>query len=108
MSIEKLCEKYGFTYYEMAGHYKIKSKMDTWYIDKWIEDYSEREILLYHENSNTFSVSMFKGFKKSNKHNFNINNNKIWHLQTTKKMNLKEVFKYIARHDKKWDIKKAN
>ncbi|KNY24984.1 hypothetical protein [Pseudobacteroides cellulosolvens] len=105
MRIEELCEIYGFTFEEMANHIKIRSKFDTWYIDKWIEDFNKREIILYHENSNTFSVSMFKGFKKSFKNTFNINNNKIWHKQTNRKFNLNEVFKYIAKHDRKYNVK---
>lgn len=104
MGINELCKKYSFTYDEMAAHYKIKSKMDTWYVP--ISDDENEPLELYHENNNTCSVSMFKGYKKSKHNNFNQNSNKIWHRQLNSKLSLKDIFKYISKHDNKYEVKK--
>jgi hypothetical protein len=106
MDIDSLCKKYGFTYEYMANHIKIRSNNDVWYIDDYI-DFSKREIILYHENNNNVSVGMFRGYRKSNKNSFNMNNNKIWHRQTNKLMNINEIFKYINKHDQKYSCNKC-
>lgn len=101
MEIDKLCDKYGFTWGYMGMYIKIKSKMDIWYIDDEL-DYSEKSIILYHGNNNLCSFNSLRGYKKSCKNNWNISNNSIWHRQTSYKMNLYEVFRYINWHDKKY------
>ena len=104
MDIDRLCDKYGFAWDYMGIYIKIRSNKDVWYIEDGL-DYSEKVIILYHGNSNVCSFNNMRGYKKSKKNNWNISNNQIWHLQTSNKMNLEEVFKYINWHDKKYDTK---
>jgi hypothetical protein len=104
MELDKLCEKYGFTWDYSGMYIKIKSNMDVWYIEDEL-DYSERCITLYHGNKSVYSMNSYRGRKKSNRNTWNISNNQIWHRQTSNKMNLKEVFRYICRHDKKYKTK---
>jgi hypothetical protein len=98
MSVKKLCEKYGFISEDIIHHIKIKSKFDVWYIEKGL-DYSKKEIDLYHENP--INRQEFRK-RITDRNNFNINQNCIWHKQVDYKMTLEEVFEYISGHDKKY------
>jgi hypothetical protein len=98
MSVAKLCEKYGFTHDLILGFIKIKSKFDIWYIEKGV-NFKEREIELYHENP--IDRQEFRR-RITDRNNFNINQNCIWHKQKTPLMNIEEVFEYISGHDKKY------
>lgn len=101
MSVAKLCEKYGFEYESIAHYIKVKSKYDVWYIEKGL-DFTKEEIELYHENP----IDR-QGFKKTitDKNNFNINQNSVWHKQKTKKMTIEGAFAYMDGHDNKYKEK---
>jgi hypothetical protein len=77
--LNKLCNKYDFTYDTIGNYVRIFSKRDTWYFVN--KDYKSFEaIKLYHANH-------YGGAGI--------------HKQKSEFNNLYQIFEYISRHDKK-------